>query len=75
MDDDEIRKKDWQVLTARILISNAAHLRLILDNQAVIISELKKIPLSKITEQMDKYLDEQEAIHDKIVRERLPDYK
>ena len=75
MDDDEIRKKDWQVLTARILISNAAHLRLILDNQAVIISELKKIPLSKITEQMDKYLDEQEAIHDKLVRERLPDYK
>ena len=45
MTDDELKKKDWQVLTARLLISNRALLQSVIENQAVIISELKKLPL------------------------------
>ncbi len=53
MTQDELLKKDWQLLTARALISNSSFLRSIFENQAVIISELKKIPIEQVLKQMN----------------------
>jgi hypothetical protein len=74
MTQDELLKKDWQLLTARALISNSSFLRSIFENQAVIISELKKIPIEQVLKQMNEYNNENYNIVSNMVDENIPNY-
>lgn len=71
---DEILKKDWQLLTAYSEMKTISYLRTIMDNQAVIISELKNIPLKDVTEQMKNYEKENYSEVVKQVKDNIPDY-
>lgn len=75
MTDDELKKKDWQVLTARLLISNRALLQSVIENQAVIISELKKLPLQEVTSKMNEFNSENYKLIMKKVIDNMPDYE
>jgi hypothetical protein len=55
MTNEEIKKKDWLILTARALMNNQALLQSVIENQAVIISELKKVPIGDITKKMNEF--------------------
>jgi len=74
MDFEEVKKKDWQLLTAYSEMTNTSYLMSILENQAVIISELKKLPLSDVTKTMTKYRDENYKKVLKLVKNNIPDY-
>lgn len=71
---DELLKKDWQLLTAYSGMRSLSYLRTIMDNQAVIISELKKIPLKDVVSQMTQF--EKDNYNDivKAVKNDIPDY-
>ncbi len=75
MNPDEIKKKDWQLLTAYSEISTLSYLKTIMENQAVIISELTKTPHKDVLENMNKYqMENYEAICN-VVKKNIPDYK
>ena len=50
MNNDELLKKDFQLLTSRSLITATAMLTTILENQADIISLLTKVPHNEVSE-------------------------
>lgn len=74
MKPEELLKKDWQLLTAYCEMRTISYLRTIMDNQAVIISELKKIPLKDVTAQMTKFEEENYETVVQQVRNDIPDY-
>jgi len=74
MEKDELLKKDWQLLTAYSEMTTLSYLQTIMDNQAVIISELKNIPLKDVAEKMCKnQKDNYESIV-KSTRDNIPNY-
>ena len=74
MEKEELLKKDWQLLTAYAEIKTISYLRTVLDNQAVIIAELTKIPLKSVAKQMKKFEDENYSTVMQQVKENIPDY-
>jgi len=72
--DDEIKKLDWQILIARLEMQNNAYLKMIVENQAIMIAEIKKIPISQVVEQMDAYIKEHQLLVDTLVKEKMPKY-
>ena len=74
MTKEELQKKDLALLSASIEMKSISYLRTILDNQAVIIAELKKIPLKEVAKQMKKYEGENYSDIVKKVKENIPDF-
>lgn len=74
MTDEELLKKDWQLLTAKTLISNASFLRTILENQNFIISKLCNMPISDVTAKTNEYLAENYQKVVKMIDTGIPDY-
>lgn len=75
MTNEEIAKKDWQILTVRLLMTNNASLQTIMQNQAVIISKLENIPINDVSLKMHEfYLENYSSIADKIEK-NIPYYE
>jgi hypothetical protein len=55
-------------------MSNQALMQLVIENQAVIISELKKIPLSDVTKKMTEYTKENYNKVIKNIENNIPNY-
>jgi hypothetical protein len=74
MTNEEILKKDWQLLTAHALIHLESQLETVLQNQAVIISELKKIPIADVANQMATFQKENYQASSELFKKNIPDY-
>jgi hypothetical protein len=62
------------MVTAVLNRNRPSHLRIIMDNQTVIISELKKIPLEVVQKQMTRFDRENYKEVLKQVQNNIPDY-
>ena len=62
-------------MTARLLISNRALLQSVIENQAVIISELKKTSSIGVTSKMNEFNSENYKLIMKKVIDNMPDYE
>jgi hypothetical protein len=71
---DELKKLDWQLLTGYAVISELANLKTIMENQAVIISALLKIPLEEVSKQMIEHNKENYKAIEDTIRNNIPDY-
>lgn len=58
MDNKDLLKKDFQLLTSHTLISILAYQRTIIENQAFIIYKLTNIPHEEVVSKTDEYLNE-----------------
>lgn len=74
MEKEQILKKDWQLLNAYGTISQLAMLRTIMDNQAIIISHLKNIPVESVAKQMQVFEKENYSEISKKIENNIPDY-
>ena len=74
MKPEEMFKKDWLLLTAYSDITILSYVKSILENQAVIISELTKRPLSEITEEIEKNRQENYTEFMKSVKDNIPNH-
>lgn len=74
MKKEELLKKDWQLLTAYSEMTSISYLRTIMENQAVIISELKKIPIENVLKKMNEYQNDNYSKVVKMVKENIQDY-
>ena len=75
MNPEEITKKDWQLLTAYTGMTSLSYLQCILENQAIIISELTKKPLDSVIAQIEVSRKENYKSVLENVRKNIPDYK
>ena len=74
MTNEELLKKDWQLLSAHAHLHTLAKLDTILQNQAVIISHFEDVPLKDVSKQMHDFEHENyEKIVEKIAS-TIPDY-
>ena len=74
MTNEEKKRKDWQLLTLNAHLTTLARLETVLQNQAIIISELTKIPISSVSAQMKIFEQENYNSTSKRVNETTPDY-
>lgn len=74
MENDEIKRKDWQLLTADLLIVNHSMLKQILKNQAVIMAELTQKTTAEVELKMSDDLEECYQGTIESVRKNVPDY-
>lgn len=74
MTKEELLKKDWQLLTAYSNITTISKLETILENQAVIISHLKNIPIDSVLKQMNEFEKDNYVKIQKDVKDNIPDY-
>ncbi len=72
MKDEDLKKKDWQLLTARSEMTTIAYLTTIMENQAVIISELKKVPIDQVLKTMNQYQKENYNKVSEMIEKDIP---
>jgi hypothetical protein len=74
MEHDEIKRKDWQLLTAQLLINNHTILKVLLRNQVLILSKLNEKSEDEIEKETHELIDRlyQGTIDD--IRQHIPDY-
>lgn len=75
MNHEEIKSKDWQLLTAHSLLVHTAYLKTILSCQASILSMLEKRPVSEVTAELQLQINEEYKRAEQVVRNEIPDYK
>lgn len=74
MKKEDLLKKDWQLLTAYSEMTAISYLHTIMENQAVIISELKKIPIDDVLKKMHEYQIENYNKVVNNVKNNIPNY-
>jgi len=75
MNHNEIKKKDWQLLTAYSEISALSYLKTILENQAFIVASLTNRQVKDVLSEMDKAQKENYSSLSKLVKDNIPDYE
>jgi hypothetical protein len=74
MKNDELLKLDFQLLTIIALINNTASLTTILENQTEILSILKNVPQSQISDEVNKKMIENiQRVNEKF-KKKTPKY-
>lgn len=74
MKNDELLKLDFQLLTIRALINNTASLTTILENQTEILSILKNVPQSQISDEVNKKMIENIQRVNEEFKKKTPEY-
>lgn len=71
---EEIRKKDWQVMTAYNSIQEIAFLKTIMENQAVIIALLTNKSSSETMAEVENRFEANYKVVDATMKRDVPDY-
>lgn len=74
MTDEELLKKDFQLLISRSATVNEALLRTILMYQAKILSNLTNENGKDILGEMNERIKKESEIVDEIIKNKIPDY-
>jgi len=74
MKNDDLKKKDWQLLIGHSNIQSLAYLRTILEAQISIIAKLDKIDEKIIAKQMNDVINDNLKLVNKQVEDEIPDY-
>lgn len=74
MKNDELLKLDFQLLTIRALINNTASLTTIMENQVEILSLLKNIPQSQVSDEINqRIIDNLKRVNEEF-KNKTPEY-
>lgn len=74
MKNNEIMKKDWQILTARSHIYSLAFLRTILKNQGKILAHLENKTYAEVKEELNKQIKAERKVVENAIKKNELDF-